>query len=213
MLVAPPLTGERSYVHGVDILEALLAATGAERDIALVLRAAGGVAIEALDAPPPEGEGACGEFRYGRAGRAHRLWLRHCPDRPITARRPWDDDALLEGAVLGEGCATQPTGVAASPLHRAVAIGLALLERGHPEDYWSIAEIACERRPPRDGRIAITVKPRLGWRFCRFEIAIDDRRLGHILMARGQPRRAAGDGTPTPRPVESTTPSGSLAQE
>lgn len=101
MLVEPPLTGERTYVHGVDILEALLAGTGAESDIVLVLRTAGGAAIETLDAAPAAGEPGCGEFRYRRAGCAHRVWLRHRPDRPITARRPWDDAELLRGATLG----------------------------------------------------------------------------------------------------------------
>ncbi|BBK35549.1 hypothetical protein STAQ_06270 [Allostella sp. ATCC 35155] len=213
MLVEPPLTGERTYVHGVDILEALLAGTGAESDIVLVLRTAGGAAIETLDAAPAAGEPGCGEFRYRRAGCAHRVWLRHRPDRPITARRPWDDAELLRGATLGDGRASQPTGGPAGPLHRAVAMGLALLERSHPDDYWSIAEIACARRPPPDGAVAITAAPRLGWRFCRFDVALDGDRLGHVLMARGQPRRSPGDGTTPRRPLESENPSGSRTQE
>lgn len=213
MLVAPPLTGERTYVHGVDILEALLAATGAEREITLVLRTAGAVGIEAQEAAPAEGEPVCGEFRHRRAGHPQRLWLRHRPDRPIVARHPWDQSALLRGATLNDGCATQPADGQGSLLHRVVAMGLALLERSHPGVHWSIAEIACRHRPPPDGAIAITVAPRLGWRFCHVAMTVDGSPLGHILMARGQPRRCAGDGRTARRPVESGLPSASRAQE
>ncbi|WP_374440812.1 hypothetical protein [Stella sp.] len=188
MLIEPPLTGRRTYLHGADILDALVAATGAEGDLALVLRIAGDCAIEALPEMPADGRPVCGRFRYVRNGIPHRLSLHHRPDRPIRHRRTGDDAALLEGAVLAGDRATQPAGPG-TPLHRAIALALALLERPYPDDYWTIAEIACATLPPADGTVAVRTVPRLGGRFWRAEIAVDRRPLGHVLLARGSPRR------------------------
>ena len=188
VLIAPPLTGRRSYVHGADILDALVAATGAEGDLVLVLRIAGDCAIEAAPETAADGRPVCGRFRYVRNGVPHRLSLRHRPDRPIRHRRAGDDDALLRAAVLAGDRATQPAGPGGT-LHRAVALTLALLEGPYPDDHWTIAEIGCATVPPADGAIAVTTAPRLGGRFWRAEIAVDDRPLGHVLLARGSPRR------------------------
>ena len=187
MLIEPPLTGERTYLHGADILDALVAATGAESDLGLVLRVAGNCAIEALPGPPDAA--ACGRFRYRRGGRDHQLVLRHRPDRPIARRLVGDDARLVAGAELECDRATQPAGTPGGILQRAVALALALLERPHPEDYWSIAEIDCRVAPPADGALAVAVQPRLGGRFWRAAVAVDGGPLGTVLLARGQPRR------------------------
>lgn len=189
MLIAPPLTGERTYLHGVDILQALIGATGADGALRLVLRVAGSVAIEAGEAPPSDDDPVCGEFHFRCGTVPGHLWLRHRTDRPVTHRLPGRDADLAMGAALHGDRAQQGADVPGHPLHRAVALALALLERSHPDDYWTIAEIAAAEPPPPSGAVAIELAPRLGGRFCRVEVAIDGQSFARVLLARGQPRR------------------------
>jgi len=190
MLIDVPLTGDRSYLHGADIFDALLALTGARRDIVLSLRAASDCAIEVCDAAGRPAADSCGAFRHRHDGTVCRHHLLRRADLPITARRDCDEEALIDGACFGADRATAPGGPhPGSFMRRAVAVYVALLEYELPDDYWSIAEIACAHPPRDDAALEVAVRNRVGNRFWNAAVLADDQPLGHVILARGQPRR------------------------
>ncbi|MCC7275275.1 MAG: hypothetical protein IT561_21585 [Alphaproteobacteria bacterium] len=189
MVIDPPLTGERSYIHGADIFDALLALTGARQDMVLALRAASDCAIAVIDGATAPDSLACGDFRHRRAGQIRRLLLRRLPDRPIARRSALDDATLAAGATFARDGARLPAGGDASFVMRATALCLALLERDRPDDYWTLAEIACRRPPPADAAVAITVASHVGGRYRKATLAADREPIGHLVLAQGSPRR------------------------
>jgi len=174
-LIDVPLTGERSYIHGADLFDALTAATGAEAEIVLSLTAASDCAIELRDetAGPPSAE-PCGRFRYASDGTLRRHVLLRRPDRPIAVRRPLSDEALPAGT---------------SFMRRASELAVSLLMREFPDDYWTIGQIACWRRPPEGAAPAVAIRACLAGRFWKVAVEADGVSIGHVVLARGSPRR------------------------
>jgi hypothetical protein len=191
ILVDPPLTGDRTYIHGADLFDALTAATGAETGIVLSLKAASDCAIELRqESAAPPAVAPCGRFRFVRAGTLHRHVLLRRPDRPIARRVPMDDDALVAGTIFLPGRAmADAADRSVTFMRRMVALAVALLERDFPDDYWSIAELACCRLPPCDAAIGVAIGGSVGDRFWKVAVAADGARIGHLVLARGQPRR------------------------
>jgi len=191
ILVDPPLTGDRTYIHGADLFDALTAATGAETGIVLSLKAASDCAIELRhESAAPETAAPCGRFRYVRAGSVHRHVLLRRPDRPIARRLPMDDDALVTGTIFLPGRAmADAADRSVTFMRRMVALAVALLERDFPDDYWSIAEISCGRLPPCHAAIEVAIGGSVGDRFWKVAVSADGARIGHLVLARGQPRR------------------------
>jgi hypothetical protein len=186
-----PLTGERSYIHGADLFDALTAATGAEAEIVLSLTAASDCAIELRDetAGPPSAD-PCGRFRYASDGTLRRHILLRRPDHPIAARRPLNDEALLAGATFWtHRAAMGATPRDASFMRRASELAVALLMREFPEDYWTIGQIACWRRPPEGAAPAVAIRACLAGRFWKVAVEADGVSVGHVVLARGSPRR------------------------
>jgi hypothetical protein len=191
MIIDIPLTGGRTYIHGADIFDALTAATGAATDIVLSLKTAGACSLELREEPAvtPCDE-PCGRFRYARAGDIRRHILLRRPDRPISIRVPMSDDALVADATFFSGSAAVGAGAPGGTfMRRATALAVALLERDHPDDYWSIAKIFCQRLPHRDAVAEVTIRNAVGNRFWNIAARADGVPVGHITMARGQPRR------------------------
>jgi hypothetical protein len=191
MLIDIPLTGDRTYIHGADIFDALTAATGAEQGIRLSLRSAGACAMELRDeasvsaCPEP-----CGRFRYASAGGVSRHVLLRRPDRPISVRVPMCDDALVAGATFSADRAVVAAGAqGGSFMRRISALAVALLERGFPEDHWSIAEISCAQLPQGNTRAEAKICNVVGNRFWKIAASSGGVAVGHIVMARGLPRR------------------------
>ena len=173
MFIDIPLTGERTYVHGADIFDALIAATGAEQAIRLSLKTAGDCAMELLEeGRAPAGIEPCGRFRFARDGSTVRHVLLRRLDRPSSARMPMSDDAQ-----------------SGTFMQRLSARSVAVLARDFPGDYWSIAEITCRRLPQGDATADVAIGASVGNRFWKVVASADGVPMGHIIMARGQPRR------------------------
>jgi hypothetical protein len=191
MLIDIPLTGDRTYIHGADIFDALTAATGAEQGIRLSLRSAGACAMELCDeASVSASIEPCGRFRYVRAGGVSRHVLLRLPDRPISVRVPMCDDTLVAGATFFADRAVVAAGAQGGTYMRRIsALAVALLERGFPQDHWSIAEISCLQLPRRDARVEAMICNAVGNRFWKIAASSDGVAVGHVVMARGLPRR------------------------
>jgi hypothetical protein len=191
ILVEPPLTGDRTYIHGADLFDALAAATGAETGIVLSLTAASDCAIELRhESSGPGAIAPCGRFRYVRAGTLHRRVLLRRPDLPIARRLPMDDEALVAGSTFLPGRAMADAADRnVTFMRRMVALAVALLERDFPDDYWSIAEISCDLLPSCEAAIEVAIDGSVGDRFWKVAVSADGARIGHLMLARGRPRR------------------------
>lgn len=186
-----PLTGERSYVHGADIFDAVIASTGATADIVLTLRLAANCAIALVapvnaDANDPD---LCGSVRYRVAGVQQRRLLRRLPGRPATIRLPLDEEELTAKAIFGADRASIPPG-SGSFVRRAGSACLVLLEGHFPDDYWSITEVACSTPPPATVGVEVSLAPLLGGRYWKAILSpFGAEPVGTLVLARGGPRR------------------------
>lgn len=189
-LLALAITGERTYVHGADLFDAVVGATGAETDIVLHLYSATSSAIELVAAGggtsgDPE---LCGSVRYGRDGVSVLNLLRRRRDVPVPGHLPFDELAATAEAVLEAGSVEVPAN-GLTFVRRASAGALLLLERELPDDYWAIAEVSCRRRPPNDAAVRVATTRVLGGRYRKVSMALADGEIiGSLLLARGKPR-------------------------
>jgi hypothetical protein len=120
----------------------------------------------------------------------HRHVLLRRPDRPIARRLPMDDEALVAGTIFLPGRALAAAADCdVTFMRRMVALAVAVLERDFPEDYWSIAEISCCRLPLCEAAIEVAIHGSVGDRFWKVAVSADGARIGHLVLARGQPRR------------------------
>lgn len=184
-LIARPLTGERTYQFGADILDAVIRHCGARHDMLLQLKTPAPCAIEIVRDPPPlDGANLCGTFRHGAAGHVERFWLRLRPDLPIETREP-GDDADVTGPARFEGERGElPAGGPGTVLQRAVHLAVALAMREYPDDYWRVPEIACDRLPPEGATVSMAVRQRVGGRFWKMEMGADGVPFGTLILAR-----------------------------
>lgn len=183
-LIARPLTGERTYQFGADILEAIVAHCGARNDMLLQLKVPASCAIEIVRDPPPAGADLCGSFRHGIAGRVEQVWLRLRPDLPIAEREATDDADVTAQARFEGDRADLPAGGPGTFLQRAVHLAVALAMREYPKDYWRMPEIACERIPPDDAAVSVILRHRVGGRFWKMEFGADGSRCGTLILSR-----------------------------
>lgn len=190
LLIELPLSGERSYVHGVDIFDAVIARTGATADVALVLRTATDCAIELVDPPAaalldPE---VFGSIRYRIDGNDQRRALRRRRDRPITTRLPLDESDVTRGATYGNDRALVPRGTH-SFMRRAASAALVML-KGRAGNYWTIAEVGCRVAPPWDTAVEVAISPLIGGKYWKVTAAPQGADpIGSITLVRGSPRR------------------------
>lgn len=189
LLIELPLTGQRSYVHGADIFDAVVARTGATADIALVLRTATDCAFELVDPETPGTDAEIfGTIRYRLGADPHRRLLRRRRDLPVTTRFALDEAGLTQGAEYGDGRALLPAGPG-SLMRRAVSAAIVMLKAA-AEGYWTIAEVGCRVAPPRDVATEVTLSPFLGGRYWKVMVAPrGEEPIGSITLARGSPRR------------------------
>jgi len=191
-ILEPPLTADRTYLHGADIFDGIVRHIGAAAaDVRLTLTAASDCAIEVCDDDAARGASGerCGTVSYFGDGGRRTLYLQRRSDLPIHERVPFDEDSLIEGAIFDGDGATIPAGEATF-MRRVVAVSLRLLLVRCPYDYWSIAEIACARLPPPGAAASVMLRRLLGGRYWKAIASTPDGSAGGtILLARGQPRR------------------------
>jgi hypothetical protein len=196
-ILAPPFTGDRTYLHGADIFEGIVRHIGgAAADIRLTLTVASDCAIEVCEeeaespvpeTPVPAESSGSASYLDGGVRRLLRLRQRH--DLPIRERVPLEEASLIEGTVFDGDRATIQAGDAPF-MRRVTADGLHLLTTLSPGNSWSIAEIASTRLPPRRSPASVTLRRVLGGRYWKAIAAAPDGTAdGMILLARGQPRR------------------------
>jgi hypothetical protein len=193
LLVAPPFTADRTYLHGADIFDGIVDRLGGAADIRLALTAASDCAIELCAGDVRDDEAApadrCGSVTWREEGRRRLFVLRRRRDLPINRRVRLDEEALIEGATFeGDRRAALPAGDAPF-MRRVAAASIHLLLISCPDDYWSIAEIACPHVPPRRAPASVSLGPLLGGRYWKAIATAPDGTGGAMLLARGQPRR------------------------
>lgn len=191
-LVAPPFTADRTYLHGADIFDGIVDRLRGAAEIRLALTAASDCAIELCAGEVGGAERApadrCGSVTWREEGRRRLFHLTRRRDLPIDRRVPLEEKALIEGATFeGDRRAVLPAGDAPF-MRRVAAATIHLLLINCPDDYWSIAEIACPHVPPRRGSALVTLGPLLGGRYWKATATAPDGGGGTMLLARGRPR-------------------------
>ncbi len=183
IILRPPLSDRRDYVHAADLLDALLDATGAEDQAVLRLTrlTANPVALR-HDRPPPGAENDCGLFDYRAGGAAVRGWLSLLPGEAIAARDPrLDADAIPDAAFADAAAiATRQPGVSIGKT--ALVLGVALVERLLPDDVQNLAEMRAAAGALPARRIGVRIDRRIS-RFLMLSVTADGLPWGGFTLA------------------------------
>ncbi len=179
--------GERDYLHGSDIFNALAALTGAREDVVLQMNKVMRRALNAVPAPDgrPSGEFSA-LFEYGGGG--GRCWIALVEDASVevTARRPYDEASVAAGARLSGNRIESPGSGAATFIERAIALNKVLLNaRFAPEIIkWWFTRLELDRVPENPRSVALTFVAGVGARITKSSIEADGAGCGRIYFSR-----------------------------
>jgi len=182
------LKGERDYVTGADIFQALLRETGAVSDLSLRFHRLTDHEIEMVElaAADPIGE-AEGVFLYKDASGSPKRALLRALDGKVGTRQPYPEELAIADAVIEGQTIYSRKAEGFSFIERAIALNKLLLTRLCATDKttkWIFTRIdlpVCPRMPMPlvSLRASSIANPRL----IRSELRLDDRPFGHIWFS------------------------------
>ncbi|MCK0206836.1 hypothetical protein MWN33_02190 [Starkeya koreensis] len=188
LVLRPPLSDLRAYIHAADLFDALAVATGAAGPTFLRLSRISDEAVELRhDAPRPGDPDFCGLFGHAAPGRPLSGWLRRLPGEVVRARAPLMDAEVIPGAEFGMDGARVRRRPGCSVARTAVLLAVALLEELFPDDTWNLAEITAERGEETGADIggepvAVRIARQMS-RFLVVEVTADERYWGRFTLA------------------------------
>lgn len=178
--------GERNYLQGADIFDALIGLTGWHGPVSLHfhrLMRSGVDAIEVADGRPA----ACFDaaFWYGPPEARRCLGLCANPARPILERKPYDEPSVVAGAVVRPPRIESPGPIRASFMDRVLALNKLLLTRQFAPDKGSfrLARLDLEFVPENPTKLVLVHQASMGLRFVRSEILADDCSAGSVFFS------------------------------
>ena len=184
--------GERDYLHGTDIFDALTAVTGARFGIALWLYRIVRCGLEAvpLAAAPRRPREFAGLFAY-HANDATR-WVDLREDRAIEVlgRTPYDEDSVITDAVIEGGAIGSPGPSRYSFIERVVALNKVLLRRAVADVPWLFTRLELDRLAEAPCALRLRLCHRFGVRLIKSAIAADGAPLGFIYFSARNPSTA-----------------------
>ena len=185
ILLRPAFTDTRSYIHGADLFDELVAATAAEGSARLrMVRLSDRPVALHFDAADPRNPDLCGYFDFTSGGGSSApvsAWLSEDKGH-VTERRPLMDKMILEAAQFAEASASVTLDPRFTPIKTAIVLGVALLERTMPDDVLNLGEIEV-KEPLQTGRcVAVSLARRMA-KFLMLSVTLDGRPHGRFTLA------------------------------
>lgn len=187
-----PFKGTRDYLHGSDIVPALLALTGpvtrASFHFHRVARQplAARVLDEAQLAALRAGEGLFA-LMSGVAPGGRRVLVGVVAgrdDAPAIARVPYDEAAIVAGARIDGATIEDSRADAASFIERTLALHKHLLDTLHGPAAWLFSRLDLARAPARPATLRLAFQRRVGTEVFVSALEGDGERLGTLYFTR-----------------------------
>ncbi len=187
--------GERTYVHGTDLFNALAEAAGIARasagaDLRLSLHHPITRGVEAVRLSP----GTPPEFRPAallevQRGSGRTVWAVRETDDRVAERRPYDEAAVTAGAVIEGEDVIQQTATPYTLIERVVALNKRLLDHAGPAGAggWWFSRLELGPLPSPAAALRLHRATDLGGRLVKSHIHADGERVGAIYFTRKRP--------------------------
>lgn len=172
-----PFKGDRTYLHGTDLFNALVAATGADRDIELtIFRPMTRLpAATRTDRTKAKTETAGALFCTGAE-----CWSITETENEVTERVPYDEGAIVSNGLIADESIVGP--IAKSFIETAVAYNKALLSSVTGNADWWFVRLELKRVPPASGEVKVRLLVQS--RMTKSSIEIDGDEVGYIYFSR-----------------------------
>ena len=178
--------GERDYVQGADIFEALVELTGWHGPVSLHFHRVMRFGVDAIEVTDARGAATFDAvFWYGPLGARKCLGLRADPARPILKRKPYNEKSVVAGAVISPPRIESSGPVDASFMERVLALDKALLMRLFTPDRGSfrLLRLDLEYVPESPKELVLIHRASMGSRFVRMEILADGHSVGAVFCS------------------------------
>lgn len=185
-----PFKGNRQYLHGTDIFDAVISLTKPRHGVAFRFHRLMRNPIDLVpiaDAGKGADEAAGYYVRYGANG-TKRIWhFREAHARRITGRVPYDESDVVSDAIYEADNIESPGPSTYSFIERAVALHKALLRRRENSDgpgAWLFTHLDLTNVPSNPVRIRLKLSGFLGTKMAKSTIECDGEPLGQITFWR-----------------------------
>lgn len=176
--------GERPYLQSADIFDAIVARTGARRDLRLTIRRLLSHPLYAVPAHEiADPEGAAGRFRgHSERDEFDFVIVEHA-DMAVASRVPYDEQRVVADACLEGDMISSRTGKGASTMERVVALNKLLIHSViNPGKKLLFSSVTLSQLPEREAHLTVRLEARLGTKLYRSSIARDGRGIGEITF-------------------------------
>ena len=183
------MKGERSYLHGTDILYALIGLTGKCQDLSFnihklsskVLRAQ---VVSESDVSTLRSSGElCALMIYNQSSQRKMIAVTET-NEPITARRPYNEEYVVKGAKITERTIIQNFPQEGNYIERIVALNKKLLNSVIEMEAWLFSRINLKNAPLEPHKLSLKITREIGERTYQSEICGDGDLLGKIYFSR-----------------------------
>ncbi|OFX08806.1 MAG: hypothetical protein A2516_08600 [Alphaproteobacteria bacterium RIFOXYD12_FULL_60_8] len=179
--------GERTYLHGTDILNALEKNIGPLQRVSFRMHK---VATHGLCAIGLPFEGVttrdlAGVLLFGAEEPRSQIGLEENEDQPIEGRYAYDEAAVVAAATFEKGGAVMSRNPEFSFIEQLVALNKALLQKEIEQQNvkWYFTQLDVAFLPKDFTKLRLTVVQRLGIRLVKSKIEIDGASFGSIAFS------------------------------
>jgi hypothetical protein len=180
-----PFKGNRRYVRGADLFNALAETIQFDRDIDLRFHKPmlGPVCVEPVPPLSKIPSDSLTTLSVGQPGSTSIWVVRDMRDPPAIERVPFDEDANARGAEHSPGVLEQAENPGASFIDRVVALNKKLLIlEGLGADWW-FGRLSLARVPSTDTALRLRIVRRLGVRLIESAIDAANDKVGQIFFS------------------------------
>ena len=187
--------GNRRYLHGTDLFDALVALNGGSSggrlaDVRMSFYRPITHCVEAVRMQ----HGSVAELRpaalfESRVDGEPAVWaLRERPGEAVSGRRPYDEEGVAAGAVVTGRSISQVQPTPYTFIERVVALHKRLLNQLHEAGgaKWWFGRIELKKVPPASATLRLEVETELGGRLIKSSIEADGQRVGSIYFSEGK---------------------------
>lgn len=178
-----PFKGGRDYLHGTDLLQALVEMTGASVDLSLRMQRMMRVGVELvpLEALEDRRQAAALFSHRERDGEIRRLAVRE-DGRPVLRRTPYDEDQVTSDARFGADWVELDPDPRFTEIERLVAHQKSLARRCVADVPWLFTRLDSSVWPPPEGSLKVCIQQVLGQRTVRSELSAAGKAFGSITF-------------------------------
>lgn len=181
-----PYKGNRQYLHGTDIFNAVVALTKPRHAVSFrfhrVMRHP--IELVPVDILAKVGRDSAGCYVLSELDETRKIWLfRDAPARKVTRRVPYDEaDVVADAAHRVDGIES-PGPSPYSFIERSVALNKAMLmKRGDTAGGWLFTQLDLTRVPAEPRSIELRLTGFLGTKMAKSAIVCDGDPIGHMTF-------------------------------